>query len=116
MRKILVVEDEENIRTLEKLYLQKEGYEPVPAATGPKPAALQTRVEWNSSWERVRPWEFIAGPLVVGGALTLRFAGPQPERNWRGGILFDDAITNAIAVRSDLRGPISQMTDFALGG
>jgi DNA-binding response OmpR family regulator len=34
MRKILVVEDEENIRTLEKLYLQKEGYEPVLAATG----------------------------------------------------------------------------------
>ena len=34
MRKILVVEDEENIRTLEKLYLQKEGYEPVLAGTG----------------------------------------------------------------------------------
>ncbi len=34
MKKILVVEDEENIRTLEKLYLQKEGYEPILAATG----------------------------------------------------------------------------------
>ena len=94
----------------------RAGGDPVSGATVLEPAVLQARVEWNPAWERVRTWEFIAAPLVIGGALALRFAGPQPPRNWQGGILFDDAITSAVAVRGTLRASIVTYTDLAFYG
>jgi hypothetical protein len=49
-------------------------------------------VRWNERWRRVAGWEYAASAGLLGGAALLRFAGPEPPDNWRGGVLFDDAI------------------------
>jgi membrane-associated phospholipid phosphatase len=73
--------------------------------------ADEGEVSWE--WQRVRPWEYVAGPALIGGAIALRFAGPQPDRTWQGGILFDDAIDDALAVRTRARVTIGDVTDAA---
>jgi len=53
-------------------------------------------------WRRFHPVEYAVVPTVLGAAFTLRFAVPHdPEPNWRGGILFDDAAFDALFVRDD---------------
>jgi membrane-associated phospholipid phosphatase len=70
---------------------------PAPArADAPLP-----KLEWDPAWHRVRPWEYVAGPTLATGALVLRFVGPTADRNWQGGILFDNAVIDAIAVRGE---------------
>jgi membrane-associated phospholipid phosphatase len=75
------------------------------------PRAGADEVAWSPAWPRVRPWEYVAGPALIAYGITLRFEGPQPDANWRGGILFDDAVIDAIAVRSRTRVTIGHVTD-----
>lgn len=79
-------------------------------------AHADPQVEWNPAWHRVRPWEYVAGPALVTGALIVRFAGPQPDTTWNSGILFDDAVRDAVAVRGDARHPIALTGDIAFFG
>lgn len=74
-----------------------------------EPAPEQREVVWV--WPRVRPWEYVAGPVLAGGSIAIRFAGPEPERNWQGGILFDDAIRDTIRVRGEARGAVRLVSD-----
>jgi membrane-associated phospholipid phosphatase len=60
--------------------------------------AQHTEVRWHDEWPRIRTWEYFATAGALGGAFALRFAGPDPPDNWRGGILFDDAIMDRLAL------------------
>ena len=82
----------------------------------PAPARAQEKLEWDPAWHRVRTWEYVAGPTLVAGALALRYLGPQVDRNWQGGILFDDFVIDNIAVRGSFRNTIAVLTDAALFG
>jgi membrane-associated phospholipid phosphatase len=79
------------------------------AVGGAEALADADPVEWK--WQRVRPWEYVAGPVLVGGSLVVRFAGPQPDRNWQGGILFDQAVTDAVAIRGTGRPVVATISD-----
>src|SRR5262249_28711105 len=76
----------------------------------------EEKLEWDPAWPRIRPWEYVVGPALVGGALTVRYLGPQVDRNWQGGILFDDWVIDAIAVRGSFRATVSDTSDAALYG
>lgn len=62
--------------------------------------AHSSQIEWSPSFERYRTSE-----AVFTGVLLLPIAGalflyPDPKPNWRGGILFDDAVRNALRLKS----------------
>lgn len=79
-------------------------------ASGPGPLALPssadarvkaeaaTEVRWRDEWQRVRWWEYAGTATLMTSAFLLRFAGPSPPDNWRGGILFDDVIVRNVAI------------------
>lgn len=58
-------------------------------------------LRWNPDWPEFRPVEFvvtgIAGPAAIAMYYWVR---PQAEPHWIGGILFDDAVRNALRLRS----------------
>ena len=64
-------------------------------------------------WRRFHPVEYAVVPTVLGAAFTLRFAVPHdPDPNWRGGILFDDAAHRALFVDDpDTRDAVKWMGD-----
>src|SRR5262245_47606595 len=75
------------------------------------------KIEWDPAWAKVRPWEYVAGPAMVTGAMILRFAGPTPGPTWSGGILFDDAVIDAVAVRGHgARSAVILMSDIGFFG
>jgi hypothetical protein len=67
----------------------------------PKDAAAQANeVEWDSEWPRFRRAEiaFTAGMgLQLAAAL---FIYPDPQRNWEGGILFDEPARDALRIKT----------------
>jgi membrane-associated phospholipid phosphatase len=86
------------------------------AESAPTAPEKEAEVVWNPEWHRVRPWEYVAAPVFGAGSIALRFAGPQPDRNWKGGILFDDALIDAIAVRGEGRDTVATVSDSAFYG
>jgi membrane-associated phospholipid phosphatase len=73
-------------------------------------AADPDTVEWSDDWPRFRWTEVLATGLFVGQALTAVYLYPTPPIRWRGGILFDDAVRDAIKpdshdAREALRAP-----------
>jgi membrane-associated phospholipid phosphatase len=78
--------------------------------------ARADEVRWDPAWPRVRAWEYVTGPVLAGGSIAVRFAGPDPERNWQGGILFDDALNDALAVRNDARSIVAGISDGTFYG
>jgi membrane-associated phospholipid phosphatase len=64
-----------------------------------EPAAEPSELVWK--WPRFRTSEYI-GTGVVGAAAigVFFFAGLRDEPRWTGGILFDDAVRDAVRVRS----------------
>jgi membrane-associated phospholipid phosphatase len=64
-------------------------------------AATPPRVPGHAEWPRVRPWQYAGAGALLAGAFALRFAGPAAPDNWRGGVLFDDAVLDAVAVRDE---------------
>jgi len=65
-----------------------------------QPPAEESAVKWDPAWPRFRPAE-----AVVTGAMLLPIAGalflyPNPDDNFHGGFLFDDAVRNALVVDS----------------
>jgi hypothetical protein len=58
------------------------------------------RVGWRDEWQRIRPWEYAYAAAALGTGLTLRFIVDSPPANWRGGVLFDDAILERIALEN----------------
>ena len=66
------------------------------ALLSPAPAgAMEPEVEWNPAWPRFRKAEIaLTAGLSLQVAANL-FLYPAPQRNWEGGILFDDAVRGA---------------------
>ena len=71
-------------------------------------------VRWQ--WRRVQTWEAIAAPTVIAADLTLRFAGPSPEPNLYGGILFDDAIRDSISLGQGAKDTLDVIADVSFYG
>lgn len=65
------------------------------------PEASASEVRWREQWPRVRWWEYAGTASLMTAAFLLRFAGPEPPDNWRGGVLFDDAILGAVAIEDE---------------
>ncbi|HMJ51493.1 MAG TPA: phosphatase PAP2 family protein [Polyangiaceae bacterium] len=62
--------------------------------------ADSSSVRWNPDWPRFRPSEYA---LTAGLALNVAqavFLYPAPQTNWDGGILFDDAVRDALLLKS----------------
>jgi hypothetical protein len=84
-----------------------------PSPSTPPEPPLQQQVRWNERWRRVATWEYVVTASVLGGALALRAVGPEPPDNWRGGILFDDAVGDRVRIENPaLADPVETMTDI----
>ena len=70
------------------------------AAPKPKPKS-QHGLYWHEEWRRFHPVEYVAtgilGPLAIAEYFYLP---PQQQPHWVGGILFDDAVRDALRLRS----------------
>jgi membrane-associated phospholipid phosphatase len=79
--------------------------------------AREPEVEWNPAWPRFRKAE-----IALTGGLTLQVAAnlflyPSPQRNWTGGILFDDAVRDALVLNSrSARRTASDVSDYIYYG
>jgi membrane-associated phospholipid phosphatase len=80
-------------------------------------AGADARVRIRPEWRRAAPWEYVASGILLGGSLTLRATNTQTSVNWRGGILFDDDVLDAIAIEDlDRRSALSLASNIAFGG
>ncbi len=76
----------------------------------------QSAVQWNERWQRFRVWQYPVTAAMLGGSLAVRFGVARPGSRWEEGILFDDAVRDAFAVRSNPgRQLIVAYTDWHLG-
>jgi membrane-associated phospholipid phosphatase len=66
------------------------------AANQPTTADEPARLEWNPTWPRFRPTEVALTSGLILQVAAVTFLYPAPEANWRGGILFDDAVRGAL--------------------
>jgi membrane-associated phospholipid phosphatase len=79
-----------------------------PASAGPR----AQRVEWSPSWHRVRPWEYATTAATLGWGFYLRFGAAAPSSDWRGGVLFDDGLLDAVAIEGhESRRSVAKTTD-----
>jgi membrane-associated phospholipid phosphatase len=80
-------------------------------------AAAATEVRWRDEWTRVRWWEYAGTATLMVTAFSLRFAGPSPPDNWRGGVLFDDVIVRNVAIQDQaVARHVEQTTDVLFYG
>lgn len=79
--------------------------------------ATEPEVAWNPAWPRFRKAE-----IALTGGLTLQVAAalflyPAPQRNWEGGILFDDAARDALVLKSrNARAQAAKVSDYLYYG
>jgi len=72
-------------------------------------------LEWK--WQRFRAWEYPASAAALGLAFYLRFAGPTPSADWKGGILFDDWVSERASIQSTTqRRRVAKLTDLFFYG
>jgi membrane-associated phospholipid phosphatase len=57
-------------------------------------------VHWNPAWPRFRPSEYALTAGLAFNVAQALFLYPAPKANWEGGILFDDAVRDAILLRN----------------
>jgi membrane-associated phospholipid phosphatase len=70
-------------------------------SAGVSQAADPDRVEWSPDWPRVRLWEGLNVLAVTVASYEIDASWTPPSHaNWRGGILFDDAIRSALRGRT----------------
>jgi membrane-associated phospholipid phosphatase len=73
-------------------------------------ARASDRVDWR--WRRFQGWEYAATAAALAGGFYFRFGVDSPNGDWRGGILFDDAIHERTAIHAlDTRRTVVNMTD-----
>jgi membrane-associated phospholipid phosphatase len=75
-------------------------------------AADSSTVRWSPDWPRFRPSELAltAGLTFIVAEATLLY--PPPKANWEGGILFDDAVRDALVLgTSDARNTAATVSD-----
>src|SRR5882724_9324220 len=80
-----------------------------------EPVAPPMAIEWR--WRRVQPWEYATTAVTLGVGFYLRFVAPPRDANWTGGILFDEALRNRVAVSGLAnRSMVSTFTDVMFFG
>ena len=62
--------------------------------------AEASRVAWNPAWPRFRPSEYALTAGLAFNVAQALFLYPPPKANWEGGILFDDAVRDAILLQN----------------
>ena len=62
--------------------------------------ADSSRVRWNPAWPRFRPSEYALTAGLAFNVAQATFLYPAPKANWEGGILFDNAVRDAILLGS----------------
>jgi membrane-associated phospholipid phosphatase len=62
--------------------------------------ADSSSVRWNPTWPRFRPSEYALTAGLAFNIAQATFLYPAPKANWEGGILFDDAVRDAILLGS----------------
>jgi membrane-associated phospholipid phosphatase len=73
---------------------------PTAAPSGTDPPAAE-ELRWNDDWPRFRPLEYVVTGVVGPAAIAEHFWLPgQSQPHWVGGILFDEAVRNALRLRS----------------
>jgi hypothetical protein len=79
--------------------------------------AMEPEVAWNPAWPRFRKAEIaLTAGLSLQVAANL-FLYPKPQRNWEGGILFDDAVRDALVLRSrGARSTAGEISDYIYYG
>lgn len=89
-----------------------------PALAQSPPASVEGQsarepVRWSERWRRVAAWQYAVTAGALGGAFALRVFGPEPPDNWRGGILFDDAIGDRVRIENPgMADRVESMTDY----
>jgi membrane-associated phospholipid phosphatase len=72
-------------------------------------------LEWR--WRRAEPWEYGAAAVALGTGFYLRFVASPRDANWTGGILFDDALRERVAIQSTSnRRIVTRATDLMFYG
>jgi membrane-associated phospholipid phosphatase len=76
------------------------------------------KVKWAEDWPRVRWWEGLdIVALTVGSSVIAGAWDPHAEPQWRGGILFDDAVRSALRGRSPgVQQTAADMSDYFYKG
>jgi membrane-associated phospholipid phosphatase len=62
--------------------------------------ADSSSVRWNPAWPRFRPSEYALTAGLAFNVAQALFLYPGPKPNWEGGILFDNAVRDAILLRN----------------
>lgn len=71
---------------------------PAFAVEDPDPEAESSQtVAWDEDWERFRWWEYAASTTLMAAGFVSHFLLPAPDSGPSGGILFDEAIYEALA-------------------
>jgi membrane-associated phospholipid phosphatase len=69
-------------------------------------------VRWNPDWPRFRPSEYALTAGLAFNVAEVVFLYPAPQTNWEGGILFDDAVRDALVLSSrDGRATAAKVSD-----
>ena len=66
----------------------------------PSARADSTTVKWNPAWPRFRPSEYALTAGLAFNVVQATFLYPTPKANWEGGILFDEAVRDAILLKN----------------
>jgi membrane-associated phospholipid phosphatase len=74
-------------------------------------------VRWNPAWQRFRASEVALTSALVLQVAAVTLLYPEPQANWEGGILFDDAVRSAIRFQTkDARATAAKVSDAVYYG
>jgi membrane-associated phospholipid phosphatase len=86
----------------------------------PEARAESNAVAWRAEWPRVRPSEIALTAGLAFNVGEAAFLYPAPKNNWEGGILFDNALRDAIVLNKraarEATAEISDDIYYALAG
>ncbi|HKU37251.1 MAG TPA: phosphatase PAP2 family protein [Polyangiales bacterium] len=59
-------------------------------------AQEQTRVEWQSQWRKMQPFEYVTAAVLGGSAVVIQFFVDSRTSGPYGGVLFDDVVRDSL--------------------
>jgi hypothetical protein len=87
------------------------------ATTGAARADEAARVDWSPEWHKFRPAEIALTSGLALQAAEATFLLPAPQRNWEGGILFDEAVRHSLRLHTrGARSAVDGISDYIYYG
>ena len=81
------------------------------------PVSMEAQqTEWRPGWNKIGPYEGATIPLMLGTAGGARLLGSPEEPNWRGPVLFDEALYDLTSPISDNQKHTSRLGSDILVG